>query len=208
MPKIRFESQPDGATVLVNDQQLTDQGSPLLTPCDYAMSCANPVDVTFRKRGYKDAVLRQSFPIASKPFSATLEAVTVTDRTLSLSAATNTAWTPTGVHAKKGGHVRITANGTWSCASDGEMVDANGYPDNDANVKYYMDPLQNPRISTRANYGQLLARILPDGEIVAIGKQGSFVTPVDGEVALTINETPSARKDNHGTIKARVFVDP
>ena len=31
---------------------------------------------------------------------------------------------------------------------------------------------------------------------------------LDGEVALAINEPVMARKDNRGTIKARIMVDP
>ncbi len=207
--KVRLESQPEGAWILVNNQPLTELNKPLTTPCDYTFASANPVDITFRKRGYKDAVLRQSVPASDKLFHVTLtEAIGFADVTVPVSAAASTAWTPTGVQVKKGHQIRIVAPGTWSCGSDGEMVDADGYPNNEAYGKYYMDPLQNPRLSTKANYGQLLARILPDGEIVALGKQGVFTASTDGEIALAINEALNARRDNRGTLKARILTNP
>ena len=208
MIKVRFESQPDGAFVLVNNQPLTEQGKPLLTPCDSTLP-ATPADITFRKRGYKDNVLRQNVPVVDKPFHVTLvEAAGFSDVTVPVPATSATEWTPTGVRVRKGNQVRITASGTWSCASDGELVNAEGYPNNDTYFKYYIDPLQNPRISSKANYGQLLARILPDGEIAAVGRQGAFTAAADGEVALAINEPLKARKDNRGSVKARIMVDP
>ena len=208
MIKVRFESQPVGATVLINNQPLAEHGSPLLTPFDYAMT-PNAVDLIFRKHGFKDAVLRQSLPLANKPFHVTLvEAPMPVDVTVPIPANATTDWTPTGVHVRKGSQVRIAASGSWSCASGGEMVDADGYPNNDTYFKYYIDPLQNPRISSRANYGQLLARVLPDGEITSIGKQGSFVASADGDLVLAINEQVNARKDNRGTVKAHIMMDP
>ena len=129
------------------------------------------------------------------------------DVTIPVSAA-SADWTPTGVRVRKGKQVHVTGSGTWSCGSDGEMVDANGYPNNDTYFKYYTDPLQNPRIFPKGNYGQLIARILPEGEVAAIGRQGTFTAAADGEVALTINEAVNARKDNRGKVSARVMVDP
>jgi len=205
--KVRFESQPDGAVVLLNNQPLLEQNKPLTTPFDYALS-TNPVDIVFRKRGYKDAVLRQVFPTSNKPFHVTLEeAPGFADVTIPVSATATTDWTPTGVSVKKGNQVRIAASGTWSCGSGGEMVDADGYPNNDAYFKYYVDPLQNPHIFPKANYGQLIARVLPNGEIASVGKQGAFLASTDGEVALAINEPPNARMDNRGKVSARIMVD-
>lgn len=207
MIKVRFESQPDGAFVLVGNLPLADQNKPLVTPFDYTLS-SNPADITFRKRGYKDQVLRQMFPSTNSPFRVTLvEAPGFSDVTVVISA-TGAEWVPTGVRVRKGNQVRVAASGTWSCGSDGEMVDAGGYPNNDTYSKYYIDPIQSPRISPKGNYGQLIARILPDGEIAAVGRQGAFLVASDGEVALAINEAAGARKDNHGSVKVRIMVDP
>ncbi|MEO5366810.1 MAG: hypothetical protein H7831_10750 [Magnetococcus sp. WYHC-3] len=206
--KVRFESQPDGAAVLINNQPLLEQNQPLLTPFYYTMPAA-PADITFRKRGYKEAILRQVMPVANKPIHVTLEdAIGVTDVTIPVPANNTAEWTPTGVRARKGNRVRITANGTWSCGAGGEQVDANGYQNDDTYFKYYLDPIQNPRISTKAKYGQLIARILPDNEIFPIGNQGVFTVMAEGEVVLAINEQVQARKDNQNAIKARILVDP
>lgn len=205
--KARFESQPDGAVVLLNNQPLLEQNKPLMTPFDHALP-TNAVDIIFRKRGYKDAVLLQVHPSSNTPFHVTLEeAPGFADTSIPVSATAAADWTPTGVTVKKGNQVRIAASGTWSCGAGGEMVDADGYPNNDVYFKYYVDPLQNPRIFQKANYGQLIARVLPNGEIAAVGRQGAFLAPSDGEVALAINEPANARTDNHGKVSARILVD-
>ncbi|MEI6211281.1 MAG: hypothetical protein WCR06_06610 [bacterium] len=206
--KVHFESQPEGAAVLVDNQPLLEQSQPLLTPCDYTMP-VTAVDITFRKRGYKDAVLKQVLPMANKPFHATLEEIIGnTDVTVPVAANNNTEWAPTGARVRKGNQVRITASGTWSCGAGGELVDANGYPNDDTYFAYYQDPMRNPRLSPRANYGQLVARILPDNEIIPIGKQTAFRATSEGEIIVGINESLNARKDNRGTIKVRILVDP
>ncbi|MFZ4397476.1 MAG: hypothetical protein ACOYOU_17830 [Kiritimatiellia bacterium] len=206
--RVHFESQPDGASVLVDNQQLMEQSQPLLTPCDYTMP-VTAADITFRKRGYKDAVLKQVLPMANKPFRATLEEIIGnTDVTVPVAANNNTEWAPTGARVRKGNQVRFTASGMWSCGSGGEMVDANGYPNDDTYFAYYQDPMRNPRLSPRANYGQLVARILPDNEIIPIGKQTAFRATSEGEIIVGINESLHARKDNRGTIKVRIMVDP
>lgn len=208
VPKVtvRFESRPEGAAVLLNNQELQERGAPLLTPFDYTLP-ATPVDLLFRKRGYLDGGLKQAMPVASKALKVTLtEAPNKADTTAKFSADAPADWTAMQVRIKKGNPVRITATGKWSCAPGGEMVDAGGYPNDDTFFKYYNDPVQYPRLNNRANYGQLLARVLPDGPIVALEAQGSFVAASDGELALAINEPAAARTDNRGTLKVRMLV--
>ncbi len=204
--KVRFESRPEGATVQVNSQVVQEQGQPLLTPFDYTLP-ASPVDLVYRKRGYLDGELKQVTPVSGQSLRVTLvEAPNTADVTSPLAASTNADWAPMRVRIKKGNQVRVTASGTWSCGPGGELVDAGGYPNDDTYFKYYSDPMQYPRLNNRANYGQLLARVLPDGAIVPIGRQGSFVAATDGELALAINEPATARKDNRGTLKVRMMV--
>jgi hypothetical protein len=204
--KVRFESRPEGATVQVNNQVLQEQEQPMLTPFDYTLP-ASPVDLVFRKRGFLDGALKQVTPVAGQSLRVTLlEAPNTADVTSKFEANASADWTAMRVRIKKGNQVRVTASGTWSCGSGGEMVDAGGYPNDDTYFKYYSDPMQHPRLHNHANYGQLLARVLPDGAIVPLGRQGSFVAATDGELALAINEPATARLDNRGTLKVRMLV--
>jgi uncharacterized surface protein with fasciclin (FAS1) repeats len=69
--KVRFESTPEGASVFFNGVPVGENGKLLTTPFEITMS-VNPVDIAFRKRGYKDLVLPHFFPTPTKPISATL----------------------------------------------------------------------------------------------------------------------------------------
>ena len=206
--KVRFESAPDGAYVIAGTQPLVAaENKPLLTPFETLLPTV-PVDIRYRKRGYRDAVLPQTTPSLNAIYRVQLQALPgFADVNLSVPAA-GSDWTLSGVRVKKGAVVRIAATGEWSCGAGREPVDADGYPKNDAFNKYYQDPAQNPRLLWSANYGQLIARILPGGEIVAVGKQGALTASAEGEVALAINESPLGRRDNQGKLNVRITADP
>lgn len=206
--RVRFESTPDGAYVIAGTQPLVAaENKPLLTPFECLMPPV-PVDIRFKRRGYREFTLAQTTPSANAVYRVRLvELPGFADVSLSLSASA-TDWTPSGVRAKKGALVRIAATGEWTCGADREPVDADGYPRNESFNKYYRDPAQNPRLLGSANYGQLLARILPGEEPVAVGRQGTLTASIDGEVALAINEAPTGRRDNKGKINVRITIDP
>jgi hypothetical protein len=71
--RVRFESTPEGAFVFWNGAPVGRDGKLLTTPFEIAMS-VNPVDIVFRKPGYKDVLLPKHFPTPGKPISATLVA--------------------------------------------------------------------------------------------------------------------------------------
>lgn len=123
-------------------------------------------------------------------------------------SACESSWLRTGIQVRKGAHIQTTIIGTWSCGPGGELVDAAGYPNNDRFFRYYMDQQLNPRVSLDANYGALIARIQPEGTYHSIGKQTSFTVDKTGELTLDINEDPSARRDNKGTLEVRIIVTP
>lgn len=206
--RVRFESAPDGAYVIAGSQPLVAaENKPMLTPFECLMPPV-PVDIRFRKHGYRESMLAQTTPSANAVYRVKLvELPGFADVSLSVSANA-TDWTPSGVRAKRGARVRIAATGEWACGAGREPVDADGYPRNESFNKYYQDPAQNPRLLSSANYGQLLARILPGGDPVAVGRQGTLTASLDGEVALAINEAPLGRRDNRGKINVRITIDP
>jgi hypothetical protein len=206
--RVRFESAPDGAYVIAGSQPLVAaENKPLLTPFDCLMPPV-PVDIRFKKRGYRESALAQTTPSANAVYRVKLvELPGFADVSLSVSANA-TDWTLSGVRAKRDARVRVAATGEWTCGAGREPIDADGYPRNETFNKYYQDPAQNPRLLGSANYGQLLARILPGGEPVAVGRQGTLTASMDGEVALAINEAPLGRRDNKGKIDVRITIDP
>ncbi len=153
-------------------------------------------------------------PVAAlrKPADATPAAtprpVVAATPTLIRVAASAPGWVRTGLQVRKGARVQATVTGTWSCGQGGEAVDAEGYPNGDRFFRYYLDPQRNPRITQEANYGALIARVLPDGPMHALGKQASFAAEKAGEVVLAINEDPDSRRDNKGTMEVRLTVAP
>lgn len=205
---VRFESVPAGAYVLLNGRPLTaEENKSLLTPFDCLVP-AGVADVRFRKRGYQDflagpTLLRPDLAVRVK----LVDKVGYGERTLTVSAV-GPEWTPSGIKVRKGQHVYVAARGTWSCTTDGEAVDADGYPNDNRYFKYYTDPKQNPRLCKDANYGALIARVLPSGDPVNAGKQSEFQAQTDGEIAFSINEAVQAQGDNRGQLTVRVFVDP
>lgn len=206
--KVGFDTQPAGAAVIVDGRPLlTDDRKPLLTPCITVLP-SGPTDLRFRKRGYQDLVMKQALVASNIVFRTRLVEIPGYEERTVVIAATGPEWTATGVHVKKGNQVRIAATGQWSCAAGGELVDADGYPNNDRFFRYYLNPAMSPRLFKLGNYGQLLARIQPGGEPEAVGKEGAFSAAADGEIQLTINEPVAARRDNHGQLTVRVTVDP
>lgn len=206
--KVHFETVPDGAYVLLGSRPLTAADSkPLLTPFECLVP-VDTVDIRFRKRGCQDAMLLQANLTSNAIFRARLQPVPgFVERTVEVSAI-GLEWVASGIKVKKGNQVRIAASGTWACGSGGEAVDADGYPNNDKFYKYYLDPARCPRLLKSANYGALLASVLPGGEAVAVGKQGDLPVAADGEIAFGINETAAFKHDNHGKLSVRVTVEP
>ena len=204
---VRFDSYPTGAFVAVNGAVLGTSRAPYLTPFNYQLP-AQPANIRFSRRGCTDVALEQK-PVASNAVIRVVlaEKPGFVERTVTV-AANGPEWSSCGVRAAKSAKVQIAAQGSWSCGSGGETVDAEGYPNDNRFFEYYLDPSKGPRLVQNANYGQLLARVLPDGEPVAVGRQGTLTAPAAGDIALTINEPAKARHDNRGKLSVTVTVLP
>jgi hypothetical protein len=201
-----FDSTPPGAYILINGKPLVaDNEKSLLTPFEALVPDEN-MDITFRKTGFQDQVMKQQKPTQNATFRATLPPLAgFVEKTIVVSAA-NPEWFSTTLKVKKGDRVQVSASGSWTIGAVGESCDAEGYPNNDKFLKYYSDA--SARITKSANFGQLVARILPGGEAVAVGKQTSFTADADGALALCINAATSSRRDNKGQVSTRITVEP
>ena len=201
-----FESTPSGAYILINGKPLVaDNEKPLFTPFE-ALVPNETMDITFRKTGFQDQVMKQTKPGQGVTFRATLlPQAGFVEKTIVVSAA-NPEWLSTTIRVKKGDRVQVSASGSWTIGAVGESCDADGYPNNDKFLKYYSDA--STRITKSANFGQLIARILPGGEAVAVGKQTSFAADADGDLALCINTAIGSRRDNKGQVSTRITVEP
>ena len=201
-----FESTPPGAYILINGKPLVaDNEKSLLTPFE-ALVPDETMDITFRKTGFEDQVMKQTKPSQGATFRVTLKPQAgFVEKTIVVSAA-NPEWLSTTIRVKKGDRVQIAASGSWTSGAVGESCDADGYPNNDKFLKYYSDA--SARITKSANFGQLIARILPGGEAVAVGKQTSFTADADGDLALCINTAISSRRDNKGQVMTHITVEP
>jgi hypothetical protein len=125
-------------------------------------------------------------------------------------SANATTWTPSDVTINKGDTLVIRAEGQWSCAPGKELCDANGYPNNAAFYRYYMDSASYPRRTSTAGYGALVMRIGSDIKIHPVKKELRIIAPETGSIFLDVNESEDNkfRSDNTGTIVVNLTVIP
>ncbi|MGI6496652.1 MAG: hypothetical protein ACOX5G_11330 [Kiritimatiellia bacterium] len=204
---VRFESDPPGATVLLDGALLSERGRALRTPFDASIPPDEIREVRFRKRGCLDSAYRGVTPRPGT-FRATLRPDPAhIDRTLSI-RANRPGWQTSRIPLKKGETVILSATGAWQCGGD-TPVDALGYPNDDRFFAFYLDPKAYPRIVPAENFGCLLARIGPDGEIVPFRSlRIPFTADADGILVFAPNEAPETRRDNRGTLDVRVTSAP
>ena len=201
--RIKVNTTPDGASVLVDGSPCTVSNALARTPCVVPMKIGTR-QVRLRKLGYVDAVLNKFEAAEGKSIAYTLEKDPgMIDRTFKVSA--RTPWQNSGVTVKKGDLIMIQTTGTWNCGTNKEPVDAVGY----TIAKYffyYFKPENGPRQLTTENYGALLVKIGKDGLMRAVGKDYKATADADGNMLFDINETDDnkVRRDNGGTLTVHI----
>ena len=206
--KVRFESDPEGAMVVIDGRPLSSGGRALLTPFDAAIPPSAIGELRFRKRGFNDAIYRDVTPKGGATLRGRLAAdPKFTDKRVSVRASSS-SWQASGIKVRKGQKVSLEANGKWQCG--GEMsADALGYPNDDQCFAYYLDPRKYPRTLVAENFGCMLVKVAPDGAPHAIHSlHSTFVADADGTLSFEVNEAIPARRDNRGSITMRIQIAP
>ena len=206
--KVRFESDPEGAMVVIDDRPLSSGGRALLTPFEVAVPATAANEIRFRKRGFTDAVYRDVTPKEGATLRGRLKAdPKFIDKRVSVRAAAN-SWQTSEIKVRKGQKISLDAIGKWQCGGD-KMADALGYPNDDQGFQYYLDPKKYPRVLVSENFGCMLVKIAPGGAPHAIHSlRSTFTADADGTISFDVNEAVPARRDNRGSITMHIQIAP
>lgn len=199
---ITLNTQPAGAGVWLNDKPMRD----LRTPCRFRLP---PDTSTIRVAlpGYVDGVFSNLGAAASRTLTWTFKPDPRIVRTSMVIAANATNWTGV-VTVQPGARIAVDAQGSWSCLDT--PCGPEGYPNNEANYRVYMNPAEFPRQASTANYGALIWRIGPKGRASAFGRSLRLTAQEAGELQFDINMSPDPqrRAGNSGNLTVSVVVLP
>ncbi len=194
---------PAGAMLLLDDRAVNE----LRTPCRFRLP-PGVKSVRVRLPGYVDGVFSNDDIRASRTLTWTFQPDPRVVRQTVTVAANATNWV-TIADVTEGSRIAIDARGEWSCAA-GIPTDAAGYPNNEANYRFYMNPDDYPRQAPAASYGALIWRIAPKGRPAAVGRSLRVVAPESGRLQFDINEGTETRlrADNTGMLVVNVLILP
>ena len=206
--RVRFESDPEGASVIIDGRPLSSGGRMLATPFEAEIPVGAVKEITFRKRGFLDASYKDVTPAAGATLRGRLKPdARFIDKRVQVHSG-SPSWQNTDVKVRKGQKISLSTLGKWQCGGD-KTADAIGYPNDDQCFEYYLDPKKYPRVMVSENFGCMIVRVAPDGAPRAIHSlQTTFTADADGTLSFDVNEAKSARRDNHGSITVRIQVAP
>ena len=194
---------PAGATVTVDGKTVKE----FRTPCRLRLP---PGSQTLRVSlpGYVDGVFSNQDLQTSHTLSWTFKPDPRIVRKPLTVPANTTNWV-TVAEVKAGARLAIDTEGTWS-GMGGAPSGPEGYPNNEANYKIYMNPADYPRQAPGASYGALIWRIGPQGRAAGVGHLLRTTAQESGDLQLDINEAPTAktRANNTGSLSVTVTILP
>lgn len=201
---VTIATLPEGAAVHINGVMQN-----VRTPCRVSL----PLDtrsIVLSLPGYLPVVMtNQTFSNGQNIRRAFLPDPRI--RKVSLAVPANAkAWTDTDMTVCPGDHLVIQAEGSWSCGPGKEMCDAQGYPNNQAFYRYYMNSDAHPRHTSSANYGALLLRIGENGRPMTAGTSTRLAATESGTLSFDINEGAAGalRADNTGAVIVNITLIP
>jgi hypothetical protein len=106
-------------------------------------------------------------------------------------------WQKTGIFAKKGDTVHISASGTVT-------VDGSDFNEISPDGKYIMSIYST--IMPQTNFGTLILRV--GDTVLSIGSGKTFYSDCDGEVEMCINDCAMCYDDNKGSFVVNIAVEP
>lgn len=194
---------PAGAAVSLDDKPLKDVRTPCrlrLPPGTQTLKVSLP--------GYADGVFSSQLLRTNRTLTWTFQPDPRIVRKTLVVPANATNWV-TVADIKAGARLAIAAEGTWSCAGSAP-IGPEGYPNNEANYKIYMNPADYPRQAPSASYGALIWRIGPEGRSTGVGHSLRTTVDQSGELQLDINQSPDAkaRAANTGSLTVTVNILP
>ena len=198
--KLTIGSAPDGAAVFLNGRRARIDKRRAVTPCSLTVR-AGTYDIVLRKYAFKDAFIKQLEIRKDTTIQRELAMnEKIVDESISVSAAQS--WRNSRIRVTKGETFSMIVKGHWGCGSDGELVDAAGYPNDRKFFKYYANAKEHPRQITGANFGALLMRIGSSGPMHKVGLSLRGRARASGFLYFDINESPlpSHRADNLGRL--------
>ncbi len=200
---VTIASKPSGAAVLLD-------GNPVRgaqTPCRLRVP-PGAQSLRLVLPGYIDGVFSNQDITAGRPLSWTFQPDPRIVRKTVIVPADAADWIAVA-EVEAGARIAIDARGTWSCAGGG-ATGVEGYPNNEANLRLYMNPADYPRHTPGANLGALLWRIAPRGRASAVGRALRITAPEAGTLQLDINEAPGPkhRADNTGALPVTLVILP
>jgi len=198
--KVPVLSKPAGATVFLDGQPYRPGDVPFKTPC---VVVATEGMHTFKLMllGYMNGVKK----VEVKP-GARVEWSFSKDmgmKEVIVKAYARTGWRSSRIRVAKGDVIKIVTFGSWSCGTDREMVNGNGYSSR-AYSKYYSTSHGDRRLTKRSAYGSLLLRFGAKGPMGSIGKGRQLTAPAAGELFFGINERAKWLGDNSGSLTIKV----
>lgn len=196
-------SKPSGAAVLIDGR--LSQGS--RTPCRLRLPPGTQ-SLRLTLPGYVDGVFSSEDIRAGKPLTWTFQPDPRIVRKTVVVPADSKDWVAVA-EVQEGARIALDAQGSWSCAS-GAMTGLEGYPNNEANFRFYMNPADYPRQTPGANFGALVWRIAPKGRPSAVGRALRTTARESGMLQLDINEAsdPKRRADNSGALSVSIVILP
>jgi len=207
--EVQITSTPPGAAIWVNGRPYREGGQLVRTPARIRLTPETHA-IRLKLPGHADHVVPEFRAQHLRMLSARLtpyrdlpgKTVTVNPRQV---------WTLVeGVRVEPGDRLVVVASGEWKIGEKGETCGPDGYDRNDPAFKHYYEASGPARQLQDANYGALLVRIGFPGPVFVAGSEGVVDARIGGVVMLDVNEgmAPQLRKDNRGSIRAKVIVIP
>lgn len=205
---VPVKSEPAGARVLVDGRPYMDGPREVRTPCTLHLP-AGKVAIRLTLDGYQDAEAPAFVISSNAAISVRLKPIKELPGHI-VTVDPKKIWADTGITVKQGDRIRLSVEGEWGCGRQGEMTGPGGYdPGQTKYSHYYLDPRNSPKQLESAPYGALLARI-GTNRMANIGNLRGFIAGGDGPLLFDVNEAadPAARRDNRGSLKVKVVVQP
>lgn len=110
------------------------------------------------------------------------------------------ALNPTGIRLEKGKKYYFKTSGKWQDSEKLPPCDGDGFD------RWYLYPVFYLRTYKTAPWFCLIGEV--DGELIRMGKEGSFTAPKSGMLGCFANDAPKHRDNNIGHICLKVQEEP